>query len=143
MQEHDDELYHYGVLGMKWGVRKARKDARSAYRAASKAVGGKSHNELNKRYLEKQDEYKRKKSEYDQEVAKRKVERAAKRIKPDDPVSQLERYKKSQRIKTAVGASLAVLGTVGVGALAYTGLIKAGEGVVKFIHDLPGPDPYW
>lgn len=43
---YTDELYHYGVLGMKWGIRKARK------RAAKEGVTGRSVNSTGKNYDE-------------------------------------------------------------------------------------------
>lgn len=41
-----NELYHYGVLGMKWGVRKARK------KAQKESVKGRSKNSTGKNYDE-------------------------------------------------------------------------------------------
>lgn len=42
MNEYSDELMHYGVKGMKWGVRRARKkQAKANYRAAKKSAGDK------------------------------------------------------------------------------------------------------
>lgn len=52
MSNYNNELYHHGVLGMKWGKRKARKnmsqDARDAYALKKKKVRELSNAELRK-----------------------------------------------------------------------------------------------
>ena len=51
MSNYNNELYHHGVLGMKWGKRKARnmsQDARDAYSLKKKKVRELSNAELRK-----------------------------------------------------------------------------------------------
>lgn len=59
--EYNTELYHYGIKGMKWGVRKARKRAQAEnVKGRSKKSTGKNYDEfikqdkLNKEAFDKQ-----------------------------------------------------------------------------------------
>lgn len=67
----ENELYHYGVKGMKWGVRKARK------RAAKEGVKGRSRHSTGKNY----DEVYSRMSKEKQAINKKYVPRYQKLIK--------------------------------------------------------------
>lgn len=48
MPQNNDELYHYGVLGMKWGVKRATKKFNSAKSSGDKEKASKALSSLNK-----------------------------------------------------------------------------------------------
>ena len=57
--QNTDELYHYGVLGMKWGHRKNNKDSsltstrKTRYQKVSRKEYNKEYNSLKKQYIQK------------------------------------------------------------------------------------------
>jgi hypothetical protein len=93
---HSDELCHYGVMGMKWGIRRARrKEAKSNYKKAeAKAFSKyeKSINSIEKKYkrgqnLSKKDQTRELKAESDYKSAVNKAKtnyKTAKKSKSND-----------------------------------------------------------
>ena len=118
----NNELVHYGVIGMKWGVRKSRSSERSALSKASNAIGTKRSRKFADLYKQRRDESNQLESLYKTaKSAKKSGDKAA----YDLAKQQFKSIRKEQiqrgRKQTVVG--LAVLGTIGVAtvaAAAYT-----------------------
>ena len=94
----NNELKHYGVLGMKWGVRKARASANIALRRSAGAITEERRKAFHEDYLHKRDRADRLEEEYE--------------------IAREEQRRQSNNRKIAM-AAIGVVAGVSIAAVAY------------------------
>ena len=134
---HSDELYHYGIPGMKWGVRKKR-DSGGQSRGqrvfdAAKRIGGTFINsnsggtvsgtpKLPKwATIGQKTDGGHEKSKMEKLLDKGKKSansKKSRKISSDTALSELEKYKKDQRVKNVVKGTLTGVAIAGLAVVA-------------------------
>lgn len=124
------ELCHWGVKGMRWGVRRFQNDDGTLTTAGKKRYGG--TNSLVSTQKKKLP-FGAKKDGYGD--VPHKLPKGAKTVKPDTQLSELEQYKRSQRTKGIVKGVVTTAG-VGAAAIAVAPAAYIGWGILSHILDL-------
>ena len=128
IETRPNELIHYGVPGMKWGVRKQQSYLKKSGNAARKA---KEYDALGK--VAKAGGDTAGATKYANKARKSKMladryKNLSKKFDPNTPVGQLEQYKHNRRVQTVVGTAIT---TVAMAPAVYLGW-----GVVRTIAEL-------
>jgi Flp pilus assembly protein TadB len=130
----NNELYHYGVKGMRWGVIRARRKERSALNSASKATTDKQRSE----YLSAAKKHHKQATNIKSAHDKAKAEKKNMRLNRDGSITEVSKSKQASVGKKVVkGLVIGVGATTAVAAVATTVVAgKAISGVNDALTDM-------
>jgi predicted ribosome quality control (RQC) complex YloA/Tae2 family protein len=119
---NNNELYHHGVKGMKWGVRKARRKERAALNSAAKAATDERKNEA----LTRAEKYRKQADYITKTHYEAKAQKKTMRLNKDGSITEIsksEQVAKGKRIAknilTGVGAAATVAAVAPAAAIGW------------------------
>ena len=132
---YEEELYHHGVKGMKWGVRKARNKERAARNAAAKAITG----QRKKEFLSVAEKHRKDADRIRDAHYKAKAEGKNMRLLKDGNIVEISKSEQAAKGKKAVkGALIGVGAAAAVGTVATAAVVHVGRKLAKEIFDIGG-----